>query len=624
MRLNGKVKIKAKKLLSLMLLLVIMLGTLPTNIVFADQGTIQYDGKISKGQSTVGVFHVDGKIAFCMDHEKTTPANGTAIAEKSVYSDPNVIKCLYYGWEGPGQWSGFGSDRAYGIVATTLAIDHFVNGGTRTVAQNFINFINSASVPREDLNFSTTNFTMSVQGDKQVSNSASINGNEGITLKFSIPDDVTIICENRSWNRTGGTVEVSNGDIIHFEAPLTKTGNWTSSQIANSYEWNAILSRTYDDNLQRIVRLGEKDPGTYTNFSINFISLGGLELYKTDSKTGQAIANTEFRITGPNGYNTTKTTDGQGYFKIDNLSPGVYQISESKSAQFYKANSKSNSVTVVAGQTATVRVQNDRETTNLRIKKVDSRDNTTPIANVTFELYSSEDNYRSVLSTKTTTSTGTVEFTDLRIGYTYKVKETSTDQYYTIDQAEKEVFISDTKEYNMTITNSPKGAYLQIEKADVDYKDMKLSGFTFSIYEDTNNNGELDSSDKLIQTLTTKENGKTDKSQKLPIDKVYFAKETTARDDYRTSGEVKKVTFTVADENKTLTYNFYNKKKDGGIKIHKVDSRDNTTPIEGAEFELFSKEFNRVIQTETTDQNGEIVFSNLRVGEYLVREVRNK
>ena len=40
MRLNGKVRIKAKKLLSLMLLLVIMLGTLPTNIVFADQGTI--------------------------------------------------------------------------------------------------------------------------------------------------------------------------------------------------------------------------------------------------------------------------------------------------------------------------------------------------------------------------------------------------------------------------------------------------------------------------------------------------------------------------------------------------------------------------------------------------------
>ena len=78
MRLNGKVKIKAKKLLSLMLLLVIMLGTLPTNIVFADQGTIQYDGKISKGQSTVGVFHVDGKIAFCMDHENSSKWNSNS------------------------------------------------------------------------------------------------------------------------------------------------------------------------------------------------------------------------------------------------------------------------------------------------------------------------------------------------------------------------------------------------------------------------------------------------------------------------------------------------------------------------------------------------------------------
>lgn len=309
-----KVKEKIRSRILCMILLFISIIFFLTNSVKADQGTIEYGGKITSGGSTVGLFHVDGRIAFCMDHEKKSPPNGTPIAEKSVYSNPNVIKCLYYGWEGPKQWSGFNGDRNYGIVATTLAINHYVNGGNSNVAKDFISFIESAAVPREDLNLSTTDFTASIQGDKQVTNSATVNGNNDISLKFSIPDDVTIVCENNNWSRTGETVEVRNGDVIHFEAPLTKTGNWTSEQIANSYEWNAILSTTYDEELQRIVRLGEKDPGTYTNFSINFVDLGALEVYKTDSQTGQAIANTEFIITGPNDYRTTKTTDSNRLF----------------------------------------------------------------------------------------------------------------------------------------------------------------------------------------------------------------------------------------------------------------------------------------------------------------------
>lgn len=239
---------------------------------------------------------------------------GTPIAEKSIYSDPNVIKCLYYGWSGPEQWSGI-KDKNHGIVLTSLALDHYVNGTNYNISKNFVSFLDGASVPKESLNFSTTNFTASVQGDKQVTNSATISGNQGISLKFSIPDDVTIVCENRGWNRTGGSIEVTDGDIIHFEAPLTRTGNWTSEQIANSYEWNAVLSRSYNDNLQRIIRLGEKDPGTHTSFAINFVDLGALEVHKVDSETGRAIANTEFIITGPNGYRTTKTTGSNRFFQ---------------------------------------------------------------------------------------------------------------------------------------------------------------------------------------------------------------------------------------------------------------------------------------------------------------------
>lgn len=193
-----------------------------------------------------------------------------------------------------------------------------------------------------------------------------------------------------------------------------------------------------------------------------------------------------------------------------------------------------------------------------------------------------------------------------------------------MDSSDKEIILNDTTRKDITISNKPTGAYIDIEKADIDYKDMKLSGFEFTIYEDTNKNGTLDSNDRTVQVLTTKANGRTDRSQELYIDTVYFVKETKARSDYRTDFEVKKITFNTSDTNKTLTYNFYNKKKDGGLNVYKVDERDNKTPIEGAEFELYSKEFNRVIQTGKTDKKGKLTFSNIRVGDVLIREIRNK
>lgn len=287
-------------------------------------------------------------------------------------------------------------------------------------------------------------------------------------------------------------------------------------------------------------------------------------------------------------------------------------------------NSLSHNITVTAGTTQTLRITNDRQKATIHVVKVDARDNKTPIAGVTFELYSSEDNYRNKIATKTTTETGIIDFTNIRVGFTYKIKETATNQFFVLDSTDKEIILNNKEQHDITITNTPKIAYIDVEKADVDYRDMKLSGFEFTIYEDSNKNGILDSSDRAIQVLTTQANGRTVRSKALYLDTTYFVKETRVRSDYRTDFEVKKIVFKVSDENKTIRYNFYNKKKDGGINIYKVDSRDNRTPIEGAEFELFSKEFNKVIKTGKTNKEGKLTFSNIRVGDVLIREIRNK
>lgn len=104
-----------------------------------------------------------------------------------------------------------------------------------------------------------------------------------------------------------------------------------------------------------------------------------------------------------------------GYFKLEQLTPGDYQVIESRASSYYEVNSLSHNITVMAGTTQTLRITNDRQTATLHVVKVDARDNRTPIAGCTFDLYSSEDNYRSKIATKTTPSSGIIEFTNLRV-----------------------------------------------------------------------------------------------------------------------------------------------------------------------------------------------------------------
>ena len=371
-----------------------------SDMVKADTVNIQYEGKITYGASTVGSFHVDGIRAFCMDHDKTSPSNGTS-AKTSIYSDPNVVKCLYYGQEGVKVWSGFNGNSNYGIVATTLALDHYVNGSYKTVAKDFIAFLDSVSVPEDSLDFTTKELNAKIQDGKQVTEQTMITGTSGITLKFDIPNDVTIVCDSGNWSKTGGTVEVSNGDLIHFEAPITKTGTWSSSQIPNSYILNAILAQTSDSGLQRLVRLGKKDPTTYTSISINFISTGAFEIHKTDSETGNGIKDTVYTVKNFSGELVGKIkTDENGYGTLEGLYAGNYTLNEENSTENYiKATSDVNSE-ITAGETTKLELTNEHKKGNLKIYKVDKDNNRVVLGNVQFDLYSEE--LQKVIGTYTT------------------------------------------------------------------------------------------------------------------------------------------------------------------------------------------------------------------------------
>lgn len=611
-----------------------------SNTAFAESTEIQYGGSISYQGSTVGNFHVDGKRAFCMDHAKISPSSGTQ-AETSIYSNENVIKCLYYGWEGAEVWSGFNGNSNYGIVATSLALDHYINGSNKTVARDFISFIDSAPKPEAFLDFSEKHLKATIQGDKQVTGQVKITGTTGISLKFSIPDDVAVICDNNNWSQTGGSIELRNGDVVHFEAPINKTGNWTSERISNSYIYNAILYKTASSSLQRLARLGEKDPGTYTNISIEFESTGSLEIYKKDSQTKKTISNTIFDVKDSSGTVVGQIkTDSNGRGTLRNLVAGTYTLVETKVNDDYILNSNPIQIEIKAGVTTTKEITNNKKQGGIKVIKVDKDNHKVTLGNVGFKLYSEE--FNSYLKQnnnyyeKTSEDNATIFFTDvngeitinnLRYG-SYRLKEVSTNEWYSLSE-DTYFTIDKTEILNLTVENKLKSGAIKVIKVDKDNKEVKLKNVKFDVYVDRNKNG-IAERNEYVDTLITDKNGEAT-TQKYTIRDYghLILIETETNEGYVLDETPKTVEL---KENQITTITFENEVKKGKGKIIKTDEYDNTKAIEGALFEVYEdvnnngkieKSIDKLVDRLTTGKDGTATSKDLRIDRnYLYIEIK--
>ena len=92
-----------KKWIAAFLAIVMCASILPNLPASAAADKVAYHGKMTYGGVTVGKFSVNGKVAFCMEHKKSTPPTGTKLTT-SIYKNKNVQKVLYYGWKGQEQW----------------------------------------------------------------------------------------------------------------------------------------------------------------------------------------------------------------------------------------------------------------------------------------------------------------------------------------------------------------------------------------------------------------------------------------------------------------------------------------------------------------------------------------
>ena len=254
-------------------------------------------------------------------------------------------------------------------------------------------------------------------------------------------------------------------------------------------------------------------------------------------------------------------------------------------------------------------------------KKVD--ENGEGLGGALIGLFKSDDvdfTEENALMTAVSGDDGSFSFENVPYGNWY-IREIEQPTGFVLDETVYDVNISENGQIvEIEIVNELIRGNIALTKVDAEYTDTKLAGAVFEVYKDSNDNGELDSEDELIGTLTEKEIGQYEMNDLLYG--RYFVKETKAPEGFTLDEGVYEVFIdtdgkTYQVEN-TEGKGFANESMRGNLKIVKTSSDGK---VEGFAFRITGA--NGYDVTLETDEKGEIFIEGLRIGEYKISEVNN-
>lgn len=109
--------------------------TIGKSVSFSYGGYLSYD-QIKK---------VQGRLAFCMNPNKGIP---TRVKSGTKLNNNTILKILYYGWNGPKQWSGFKTQAQGYIITSRTAAYKLGTCEKYGYMTKFLNYINRQPVPK--------------------------------------------------------------------------------------------------------------------------------------------------------------------------------------------------------------------------------------------------------------------------------------------------------------------------------------------------------------------------------------------------------------------------------------------------------------------------------------------
>ena len=494
---------KFTRITALLLVVAVIFGTmfsLPVSAASGDNVTITFDycydstGNTIKFQQTtvsdgytVGTvgeelckIFADGKEAYCIEPGHTLYSGNTLTEDGSTVSknlgsakQKAINLALLYGKPGSGKSLSGTEDQKW--VATQLIVWEFVSGcrstgeGYKCTNTKFIDGICAGganpgvksvynAVSKSLANYSIVpSFASALSSKAESYEMKYSDGKYTLTLT-----DSNSILSDFSFKTTGGVSASVSGNKL----TLTSSNPVNDAVTFNSAKSMPNVGKTVlvpygDATLQDVITGVENDADPIRAYFKVKTSSGNLKLVKT-SEDGD-VANIEFTVNG-DGYSKTVKTNSKGEFKLTDLVPGNYIVTEVTDSKY--ETQKSQTVKVESGKTATVTFENVLKKGSLEVVKT-SEDNFNE--GVEFHLYGTSLSGASIDLYATTNADGVAKFENVLVSgdKPYTLEEVNTADRYVVPKTQRVVIewnkVTKKEVENKIIRGSIKGLKIDNE-----------------------------------------------------------------------------------------------------------------------------------------------------------------
>ena len=319
-----------------------------------------------------------------------------------------------------------------------------------------------------------------------------------------------------------------------------------------------------------------------------------------------------FKVTDGNGAavgpNTVYYTNDAGEVVLTGLEPGMTVIAqEISTVDGYILDGTPQHIQIKAG----VGVQHltfwNKAIGGVEIIKVSSKDNSTRLANATFEIRRVSDD--ALIDTVTSGSNGSV-FKALEDG-SYYCLETAAPKGFRLNPERHQFTITNGSNETVKVANDPVTGLIIHKVSSVD--GSGIPNVSFIIYDSNHNPIEQVTTDQRGYAYVD-DLGITGRVYLREVEAEGYIRDTDLKSVYLRAGETTEITW----ENTPIT---------GQIQIWKKSADDNPingfpagTALEGAVFEIYDKS-NRLVDTVKSNRRGLAVSKALPLGRYTVKEV---
>lgn len=493
-------KDKTKKLVSILMLVLILLSSIPINAFAAfitDMNNDAQFGVISGSLTEYGhelhYSNYDGTtyLLFCTQYGMKSP-NGSSYsfngdfvtqykAQRSEYE--KIAEYIYFGYTSK---HGMGLPTNASAKKDACCTQQFVweyiknniDGNMKCPSRDswksnymssglYANWLNETESAYNQYHRNTSINGMNVKVN--IGESTTLNDSNGVLAHY----------ESFSHNINGITFSHTQGSNDLNISVSADTNETNANFVSKNYGIYELMpnGRKYDSStmgnyvyfqfnngaVQNLMFSNYVDPSNF-NISVE-VQSGKIALLKTNNM-GNAVSDCVFELYR-NAECTdlikTATTGTDGRILYDKLKPMTYYIKEKSVATGYLLDTSIQKVDVVAGQTANVTFRNNEPTGQIKIYKLST--NNDKIAGAEFEVKADEDIYNvaktkkyyskgDLVATRTMDKNGkTTPIEELPLGK-YLVKEDVAPKGYLLDKTEYSINLEYKDQYTKVITNT--------------------------------------------------------------------------------------------------------------------------------------------------------------------------